>query len=618
MITIVIPSSYGEGGALPSDLGTAAMLDVGTADNQISTNAMLIDKLTTIFETPTSVGLSSVVRKSEGHGNGINADMVDGKHASDFALTSHTHPDMITTMLWANIQNKPTTFAPSTHDHDWNEIANKPTEFNPAAHSHTWAAITDKPTTFAPSTHNHTWESVTGKPATFPPDPHSHDEFGVASWEGVINKPETFPPDEHVHTWGDITGKPSTFTPSTHTHTQSEVTGLATSLAGKVDKEAGKGLSDQNYTSAEKTKLAGLESSRFRGQYLSVAALEAAQPDPGVGAYANVDGGSGNPVVRYIWDSTNDEWVQQLGVSTQLTAAQIKEEYESNADTNAFTNAEKTKLANIATGATANATDAQLRDRATHTGAQAISTVTGLQSALDAKVNLTSFNWTSLSGKPATFAPSAHMHPWTDITGKPTTYPPSEHTHEEFGAATWAGIVDKPSTFPPSTHAHTWTEITGKPTSFTPSTHTHTWSEVTGKPTTYPPETHTHSEYVNPTWATLSGKPSTFPPDTHSHTWDSITSKPTTFAPSTHSHSWTTITDKPSTFTPATHTHAWGEITDKPTTFTPSTHTHPEMVTTNQILQQIAAELLASGNENVTIAFNEEHQVFYILRAGLT
>jgi plastocyanin len=47
--------------------------------------------------------------------------------------------------------------------------------------------------------------------------------------------------------------------------------------------------------------------------------------------------------------------------------------------------ADKTKLDGIASGATANSADAQLRDRSTHTGAQAISTVTGLQAALDAK-----------------------------------------------------------------------------------------------------------------------------------------------------------------------------------------------------------------------------------------
>lgn len=49
----------------------------------------------------------------------------------------------------------------------------------------------------------------------------------------------------------------------------------------------------------------------------------------------------------------------------------------------------KTKLDGIAAGATANATDAQLRDRSTHTGSQAISTVTGLQTALDGKISTT-------------------------------------------------------------------------------------------------------------------------------------------------------------------------------------------------------------------------------------
>jgi hypothetical protein len=49
--------------------------------------------------------------------------------------------------------------------------------------------------------------------------------------------------------------------------------------------------------------------------------------------------------------------------------------------------ADKDKLNGIAAGATANATDEDLRDRASHTGEQAISTVTGLQTALDTKAN---------------------------------------------------------------------------------------------------------------------------------------------------------------------------------------------------------------------------------------
>lgn len=52
---------------------------------------------------------------------------------------------------------------------------------------------------------------------------------------------------------------------------------------------------------------------------------------------------------------------------------------------NYFTNTERVKLANIAEQATKNASDAALRDRSTHTGAQPIRTVEGLQPALDGK-----------------------------------------------------------------------------------------------------------------------------------------------------------------------------------------------------------------------------------------
>lgn len=50
-----------------------------------------------------------------------------------------------------------------------------------------------------------------------------------------------------------------------------------------------------------------------------------------------------------------------------------------------YSTAEKAKLGGIATGATANDTDANLKNRANHTGSQATSTVTGLDSALAAR-----------------------------------------------------------------------------------------------------------------------------------------------------------------------------------------------------------------------------------------
>jgi len=54
-----------------------------------------------------------------------------------------------------------------------------------------------------------------------------------------------------------------------------------------------------------------------------------------------------------------------------------------------MTDAERAKLGGIAPGATANATDAALRARSSHTGTQAISTISGLQTALDDKINST-------------------------------------------------------------------------------------------------------------------------------------------------------------------------------------------------------------------------------------
>ncbi len=47
---------------------------------------------------------------------------------------------------------------------------------------------------------------------------------------------------------------------------------------------------------------------------------------------------------------------------------------------------DKSKLDGVASGATANSSDATLLNRTNHTGAQAIATVTGLQTALDSKI----------------------------------------------------------------------------------------------------------------------------------------------------------------------------------------------------------------------------------------
>ncbi|MDB5148223.1 MAG: hypothetical protein JWQ57_2243 [Mucilaginibacter sp.] len=87
-----------------------------------------------------------------------------------------------------------------------------------------------------------------------------------------------------------------------------EATRATAAEANKVDKVTGFGLSSNDYTSTEKTKLANL-SEHFVGVYSSAAALIAAHPTGVDGQYATVES-SGNPGVTYIWDTINNAWIQ--------------------------------------------------------------------------------------------------------------------------------------------------------------------------------------------------------------------------------------------------------------------------------------------------------------------
>lgn len=87
--------------------------------------------------------------------------------------------------------------------------------------------------------------------------------------------------------------------------------------------------------------------------------------------------------------------------------------------TASFTTALLSKLEGIAAEATKNATDAQLRDRSTHTGTQAASTITGLATVA------TSGSYNDLSDKPTiptlpTLATVATSGSYDDLSNKPS------------------------------------------------------------------------------------------------------------------------------------------------------------------------------------------------------
>lgn len=121
--------------------------------------------------------------------------------------------------------------------------------------------------------------------------------------------------------WANVNGKPLVFAPAIHNHATSDVLGLQDALDGKAD-------------SLHAHPATGISDSTAAGRSMLTAADAAAQTALLSVATASVNG---------------------------LMPA-----------------SDKSKLDGVSSGATANATDAALRDRSTHTGTQPVGTITGL------------------------------------------------------------------------------------------------------------------------------------------------------------------------------------------------------------------------------------------------
>jgi hypothetical protein len=80
----------------------------------------------------------------------------------------------------------------------------------------------------------------------------------------------------------------------------------------KINAINGYGLSQNNYTTTEKNKLANL-SEHFKGNYTTAIALTTSNPSATIGDYAFVDLGSGHDAKMYIWDNDNNTWVLSSG-----------------------------------------------------------------------------------------------------------------------------------------------------------------------------------------------------------------------------------------------------------------------------------------------------------------
>ena len=207
-----------------------------------------------------------------------------------------------------------------------------------------------------------------------------------------------------------------------HTHAIADTTELQTALDGKVNTSALASVA----TSGNYTDLTGRPViPTALGSLSDVSTTGAAN-----GQVLKYNNGTWSPAADDVSGGTGGA---NLTTTTSPTSVTVNSDSGTDATISGATSsiagvmtaADKTKLDGIAAGATVNTTDAQLRDRSTHTGTQAISTVTNLQTALDGKAASTHTHaiadttglQAALDGKAST----AHTHTIANVTNLQTT-----------------------------------------------------------------------------------------------------------------------------------------------------------------------------------------------------
>lgn len=178
-------------------------------------------------------------------------------------------------------------------------------------------------------------------------------------------------------------------------------------------------------------------------------------------------------VTRGLEGTTALEWTGPVYCYQSLLAGEFKTLLDAKVDkvtgkalsANDFTNDLLFKLSQIAEEATKNATDAQLRDRSEHTGEQEISTVTGLATALNNRVD-------KEDGR--SLLPNTEITRLATMATNATKNRADSENADKFHTHTWSQVTEAPAT---ATRWPTLAEVTDKPTNYPTN-----WDTVSYKP----------------------------------------------------------------------------------------------------------------------------------------
>jgi hypothetical protein len=168
---------------------------------------------------------------------------------------------------------------------------------------------------------------------------------------------------------------------------------ITTQSAAQIKSLYESNINTNAFTDTEKTKLANL-TDNFKGLFSDSAARDSVVLSPQQGWYViQSDTGSLWYYGGGVWNDTGATSSGDMLKSVYDPQAKNLDVYNTDSHVDGLVNAvytltERNKLTSVQSGATANQEDAFLRNRVNHTGSQAVSTIEGLQGALDNKVDI--------------------------------------------------------------------------------------------------------------------------------------------------------------------------------------------------------------------------------------
>lgn len=200
-------------------VGTTTTGDAGTDASVTSSMDSETNTLTLNFTIPkgdtgesgTSASITAEevltkIKTVDGTNSGLDADMLDGKHANEFANADHTHNNYATTSMLESLSETVDGKANVSHTHTFDDVLE---------------TTSKKVMTAAERTKLNGIETGANNYV----HPSTHAASMITGLANVATSGK----------YSDLTDIPTNFTPEAHTHAQSDITGLTAALNNKSD-----------------------------------------------------------------------------------------------------------------------------------------------------------------------------------------------------------------------------------------------------------------------------------------------------------------------------------------------------------------------------------------------